>query len=119
MTNQMKQSNDKIMDKFNEIFPNIRIFKMSDLDTVEKSIHQQASELFNNLSFEDRRDKAGLGYSLAQLTTIMQIRQRNKEVWKSQDKKLLDWKKNIERTITVDFLNKTNPTTNRNGEEEL
>ena len=68
-----------------------------------KSVQQQMSDLFNSLSFEDRCDKAGIGYSLAQLTTIIQIRQINKDAWKNQDRKLSDWQKNIERNIMFDF----------------
>jgi len=76
------------------------------LTTQIVDIRKQASDLFNALPFEDRRDKAGLGYSLAQLTTIMQIREKNKDAWKKQDRELADWQKNIERSITVDFLGK-------------
>lgn len=76
------------------------------INSQTKSVRQQASDLFNALSFEDRRYKAGLGYSLAQLTTIMQIREKNKDAWKKQDRELADWQRNIERSITVDFIEK-------------
>ena len=67
-------------------------------------INRQASELYNSLSLEDRKNKAGLGYSLAQHTTICQIRQKNKEAWQAQDKKLAEWQNNIEQAIVKDFL---------------
>lgn len=67
-------------------------------------IRERASELFNSLSDEDRKTKAGLGYSLAQLTTIRQIRQTNKEMIQREDRRLAAWQKNIERTIEKEYL---------------
>ena len=71
-------------------------------------INRQASEMFNSLSEEDRR-KAGLGYSLAQHTTIVQLRAKNKEAYQSQDRKLADWQKNVELMILREYLNNPNP----------
>jgi len=70
---------------------------------MSKATSKKASELFNSLPQEDRK-KAGLGYSLAQLTTINQIRQKNKDAYKAQDIKLADWAKNIERHIEKEYL---------------
>ena len=66
-------------------------------------INRQASEMFNSLSDDDRK-KAGLGYSLAQHTTIVQIRMRNMEAAKAQDRKLAEWQKNIEQSILREYL---------------
>ena len=66
-------------------------------------INRQASEMFNNLSEEDRR-KAGLGYSLAQHTTIVQMRINNKEAAQNHDRKLAKWQKNIEQHILSTYL---------------
>ena len=66
-------------------------------------INRQASEMFNNLSEEDRR-KAGLGYSLAQHTTIVQMRIKNKEAAQNHDRKLAKWQKNIEQHILSTYL---------------
>ena len=66
-------------------------------------INRQASEMFNNLSEEDRR-KAGLGYSLAQHTTIAQLRIKNKEAYQNYDRKLAEWQKNIEKHILREYL---------------
>ena len=66
-------------------------------------INRQASEMFNNLSEEDRR-KAGLGYSLAQHTTIVQMRIKNKEAAQNHDRKLAEWQKNIEKHILREYL---------------
>ena len=66
-------------------------------------INRQASEMFNNLSEEDRR-KAGLGYSLAQHTTIVQMRIKNKEAAQNHDRKLAEWQKNIEQHILSTYL---------------
>ena len=66
-------------------------------------ISRQASEMFNNLSEEDRR-KAGLGYSLAQHTTIVQMRIKNKETAQNHDRKLAEWQKNIEKHILREYL---------------
>jgi len=68
------------------------------------NIREQASELYNSLSLEDRKTKAGLGYSLAQLTTIVQIRETNKRMIQREDKRLSDWQKNIEQHIQKEFL---------------
>jgi hypothetical protein len=67
------------------------------------SIRKQASELFNSLPDVDRK-KAGLGYSLAQLTTISQIREKNKSTWKLSDMKLAEWQLNVQRHIQKEFL---------------
>lgn len=67
-------------------------------------IGKRASELFNSLPYEDRKQKAGLGYSLAQLTTIKQLRQSNKEMIQREDRRLAEWQKNIERTIEKEYL---------------
>ena len=66
-------------------------------------IHRQASELFNGLPDEDRK-RAALGYSLAQHTTIVQIRIKNKEAAQAQDRKLAEWQKNIEKHILREYL---------------
>lgn len=71
-------------------------------------INRQATEMFNSLPEEDRRN-AGLGYSLAQHTTIVQVRARNKEAYQSQDRKLADWQKNVEQSILREYLNSPNP----------
>ena len=75
---------------------------MTSKDT-SKEIHQQASDLFNAMPQEDRK-KAGLGYSLAQLTTIKQMRVKHKEALKAYDRKLADWQKNIELHISKEYL---------------
>lgn len=67
-------------------------------------IRQRASQKFNALPDEDRKQKAGLGYSLAQLTTIQQIRIKNKEAWKRHDESLAVWQSNIEKTIEKEYL---------------
>ena len=72
-------------------------------------INRQASEMFNSLSDDDRK-KAGLGYSLAQHTTIVQIRVKNMEAAKAQDRKLAEWQKNIEQSILREYLT---PPTNK------
>ena len=72
-------------------------------------INRQATEMFNSLSDDDRK-KAGLGYSLAQHTTIVQIRVKNMEAAKAQDRKLAEWQKNIERSILREYLT---PPTNK------
>ena len=64
---------------------------------------KQASELFNSMPYEDRK-KAGLGYSLAQLNTIVQQRQNNKDMINREDRRLADWAKNIERHIEKEYL---------------
>ncbi len=56
------------------------------------NIRQEASDLFNSLPDEDRK-KAGLGYSLAQLTTIRQQRSANKDMIAREDRRLADWAK--------------------------
>ena len=66
-------------------------------------INRQATELFNGLPDEDRK-RAGLGYSLAQHTTIVQIRIKNKEAAQAQDRKLAKWQKNIEQHILREYL---------------
>lgn len=71
-------------------------------------INRQASELFNGLPDEDRR-KAGLGYSLAQHTTIVQMRIRNKEAAEQHDRKLAEWQKNVEQSIMREYLVNTTP----------
>lgn len=68
------------------------------------SIRKQASDKFNSLSYNERSNGAGLGYSLAQLTTIIQVREKNKSTWKIQDQKLCEWQKNIENHIKEEFL---------------
>ena len=68
-------------------------------------INRQASELFNGLPDEDRK-KAGLGYSLAQHTTIVQLRIKNKEAYQNYDRKLAEWQKNIEQHILREYLTK-------------
>lgn len=65
--------------------------------------HKLASDLFNAMPQEDRH-KAGLGYSLAQLITIKQLRAKNREALKAYDKKLADWQENIEWHIERDYL---------------
>ena len=65
--------------------------------------HKRASELFNSLPYDDSH-KAGLGYALAQLTTIMSHRQHNKEMIAREDRRLADWQKNVERHIERDYL---------------
>lgn len=69
----------------------------------KRDIGLRASDLFNSLGHDERK-KAGLGYSLAQLTTIMQIREKNKDAWKAQDLKLAEWQRNIEKHIEREFL---------------
>lgn len=69
----------------------------------KEQTHTRATELFNSMPQEDRH-KAGLGYSLAQLTTIKQMRAKNKEALKAYDRKLADWQKNIELHIQKDYL---------------
>lgn len=49
--------------------------------------------------------KASIGYILAQHTTIVQFRARNKEAFKRNDTKDREWQKNVERSIT-ELLNK-------------
>ena len=71
---------------------------------MSETVQKQASDLFNALTFEDRMNKAGLGYSLAQLTTIIQLRESNKEMVKREDRRLAAWQKNIENTIVKEFL---------------
>ena len=68
-------------------------------------INRQAGELFNALPDEDRK-KAGLGYSLAQHTTIVQLRIKNKEAYQNYDRKLAEWQKNIEQHILREYLTK-------------
>lgn len=67
-------------------------------------IDKAATKLFNALPDDDRKNKAGLGYSLAQLTTIKQQRQANKEMIAREDRRLADWQKNVERHIEQDYL---------------
>ena len=66
-------------------------------------INRQAAELFNGLPDEDRK-KAGLGYSLAQHTTIVQMRIKNKEAAQNHYRKLAKWQKNIEQHILSTYL---------------
>ena len=73
-------------------------------------INRQATELFNGLPDEDRK-KAGLGYSLAQHTTIVQLRTKNKEAYQNYDRKLAEWQKNIEQSILREYLSTTNKLT--------
>ena len=68
-------------------------------------INRQATELFNGLPYEDRK-KAGLGYSLGQHTTIVQLRIKNKEAYQNYDRKLAEWQKNIEQHILREYLAK-------------
>ena len=68
-------------------------------------INRQATELFNGLPDEERK-KAGLGYSLAQHTTIAQLRINNKEACQNYDRKLAEWQKNIEQHILREYLTK-------------
>ena len=70
-------------------------------------INRQAAELFNGLPDEDRK-KAGLGYSLAQHTTIVQLRTKNKEAYQNYDRKLAEWQKNIEQSILREYLSTSN-----------
>jgi hypothetical protein len=66
-------------------------------------VRMRASEVFNSLPDDDRK-KAGLGYSLAQLTTIAQQRQANRDMIAREDRRLADWCKNIERHIESEYL---------------
>ena len=68
-------------------------------------INRQAAELYNSLPDEDRK-RAGLGYSLAQHTTIVQLRIKNKEAYQNYDRKLAEWQKNIEQSILREYLAK-------------
>lgn len=70
-------------------------------------INRQATELFNGLPDEDQK-KAGLGYSLAQHTTIVQLRTKNKEAYQNYDRKLAEWQKNIEQSILREYLSTSN-----------
>lgn len=70
---------------------------------MSKETHQLASDLFNSMPQEDRH-KAGLGYSLAQLITIKQMRAKHREALRAYDKKLADWQKNIEKHIEKNYL---------------
>lgn len=67
-------------------------------------IDKRATALFNALPDDDRKNKAGLGYALAQLTTIKQQRQANKEMIAHEDRRLAEWQKNVERHIEQEFL---------------
>lgn len=73
--------------------------------SIKRDIRKEASDLFNSLPQVERKFQAGLGYSLAQLTTIKQIRQKNKENWQSSDRKLAEWQKNIEKHLEKEYLN--------------
>jgi len=81
-------------------------------------IRKAGGELFNSLSDDDRK-KAGLGYSLAQLTTIIQQRQSNKEMIAREDRRLADWQKNIERHIQKEYLGTppVSPSSNEGNKE--
>ena len=78
-------------------------------------INRQATELFNGLPDEDRK-KAGLGYSLAQHTTIVQLRIKNKEAYQNYDRKLAAWQKNIEQSILREYLSTSNKLKERDDE---
>ena len=78
-------------------------------------INRQATELFNGLPDEDRK-KAGLGYSLAQHTTIVQLRIKNKEAYQNYDRKLAEWQKNIEQSILREYLSTSNKLKERDDE---
>lgn len=56
-------------------------------------IHRRATETVNTTN------DGTTGYMLAQLTTIVQIRIKNKEAYQSHDKKLADWQANVEESI--------------------
>lgn len=70
---------------------------------MKSDIRKQASELFNSMP-ESERKKAGLGYSLAQLNTIAQQRQANKEMVQREDERLSAWQKNIELHVNKEYL---------------
>ena len=59
--------------------------------------NRQLSDKYNSIPFP--REEASIGYLLAQHTTIVQFRQRNKEAFENQDKKDAEWQKNVERHI--------------------
>ena len=61
--------------------------------------NKRASNLFNSLPYKDRAGKVGLGYCLAQHTTIVQTRIKNKEAWQEEDRKLAVWQKNVEKSL--------------------
>ena len=81
-------------------------------------INRQATELFNGLPDEDRK-KAGLGYSLAQHTTIVQLRTKNKEAYQNYDRKLAEWQKNIEQSILREYLSTSNKLKERQTNDQL
>ena len=81
-------------------------------------IDKRATELFNSLSDDDRKNKAGLGYALAQLTTIKQQRQANKEMIAREDRRLADWQKNVERHIEQDYLSAPQQSTSPDKEQK-
>lgn len=71
---------------------------------MSEDVRKRASAMFNALSEEDRKTKAGLGYSLAQLNTIRQQRQANKAMIAKEDRRLSEWQNNIERYIEKEYL---------------
>ena len=85
------------------------------MSKISSDIVKKASEAFNSMADDDKA-KVVLAYSLAQHTTIVQIRAQNKGAWAAQDAKLRAWQKNIERTLEerLETLTKQT-TTNRNG----
>lgn len=82
-----------------------------------KQIRKELTELYNSHPFEVRKNLLGLGSVSTQLTTIEQIRILNKEAWKTQDKKLARWQKNIAESANKEFL-MTNPIELNNKEEK-
>ena len=65
---------------------------------------KKLTELYNSHSFEDRKNKLGLGSVTTQLTTIQQIRIKNKQAWQAQDRKLKDWAENVAESARKEFL---------------
>ena len=70
------------------------------LDETSKKL----TELYNSHSFEDRKNKLGLGSVSTQLTTIQQIRIKNKQAWQAQDRKLKEWATSVAESARKEFL---------------
>ncbi len=69
-----------------------------------KDIREKLTEKYNSLPEKERKEHAGLGYVLAQLTAISHIRAFNRSTYKAQDKKLANWQKNIEQGAAKEYL---------------